>query len=371
MPQYTLTEIAKLLNGEVHGDVNCQIIGVAPILEAATNEITFITDPRYRKYLAQTNAAAVVLNKEDFKAQTSDDKLNNSIIVANPKLSVVKLISLFFAEPKPAEGIHPTAIIGNDCQIDSGVIIGAYCVIEDGVSIGANSIIHPGTIIGKGVSIGTDCCLYSRVSIYHSVQIGDRVIIHSGAVIGSDGFGLAMEAGSKEAGSREVSPKEADPKEAGPGAVCHWVKVPHVGTVVIGNDVEIGANTAIDRGMLEKTMIGNGVKIDNLVQVGHNVKIGDHTVISGCTGIAGSAEIGSHCMIGGGACIADHVVIGDHVIIGGMGAVPRSVMEPGIYSSVMAVSKHEKWRRNMLRFQELDQMAKRLKKLEMERQTHE
>ncbi len=200
-------------------------------------------------------------------------------------------------------------------------------------------MIGAGSVIGEDSRIGEYCRIYSRVTLYHGIRLGDRVIIHSGAVIGADGFGLAHDG-------------------------QQWIKIPQIGRVIVGDDVEIGANTTIDRGALQDTVIGQGVKIDNLVQIGHNVKIGDHTAMAGCVGIAGSTEIGRHCMIGGSASISGHLEIANGVILTGTSVVGQSISEPGVYSSGIGVQKNSLWRRNTLRFHQLDDMAKRLRHLE-------
>ncbi|MFN7098396.1 MAG: UDP-3-O-(3-hydroxymyristoyl)glucosamine N-acyltransferase, partial [Gammaproteobacteria bacterium] len=217
--------------------------------------------------------------------------------------------------------------------------IAANVVIGDEVKIGKNAVIQAGCAINSNVEIGTDTWLWPHVTVYHGTQIGARTIIHSGAVIGSDGFGFAFHQGK-------------------------YHKIPQIGNVRIGNDVEIGANTTVDRGALADTVIGNGVKLDNQIQVGHNVEIGDHTVIAAGTGIAGSTKIGKYCRIGGLVGFAGHITIADQVNITAMASVAQSIDEPGIYSSGIPAAPFQSWRRNMVRFQQLDNIARRLKQLE-------
>lgn len=273
---------------------------------------------------------------------TVDDLKNcpcHALVVKNPELAFAKALSFFEKRPVIEAGIHPSVVMGKNCHIDSSASIAAGCVIGEEVRIGSHAIISANTVIGDRVEIGTDFYCYSQVSLYHDIVIGDRVILHSGAVIGADGFGLANDRG-------------------------RWIKIPQIGRVVLGNDVEVGANTTIDRGALEDTIIEDGVKIDNLVQIAHNVRIGANTVIAGCSGVAGSTDVGRHCMIGGGVCINDHITIADGVIITGMAMVLHSIDVPGIYSSGTGLQTNREWRKSAVRFQQLDKMAKRLQNLE-------
>jgi UDP-3-O-[3-hydroxymyristoyl] glucosamine N-acyltransferase len=331
---YTLSQLAQAIGASVQGDANCKIHNIASIVHAKAGEISFIADIKYQKYLADTNASAVLLDKE-----LAENCPVNALVMQNPKLGFVKLLQLLRPQKMPAMGIHPTAVVGARCQIDPSVSVGPQAVIGDDVVIGARSVIASGTTVGDDVVIGEDCYLYSRVSLYHQVIIGNRVILHSGVVIGADGFGLAQDQGQ-------------------------WVKIPQVGRVVIGNDVEIGANTTIDRGAVDDTVIGNGVKIDNLVMIGHNVQIGDHTAIAGCAGIAGSTVIGKHCLIGASAGINGHINICDHVIITGFAMIQKSITEPGAYSSGTGMQTNREWHKSVIRFWQLDEMYKRLKRLE-------
>ncbi|MBS0352193.1 MAG: UDP-3-O-(3-hydroxymyristoyl)glucosamine N-acyltransferase [Proteobacteria bacterium] len=331
---YRLEEIALKINAEIRGDPDCLIECAEPLVSAGPSAITFLGNAKYHHLLAATKAAAVILS-----AQDAAECPTNALISANPELSFTQVLNLLYPAKQVAPGIHASVVIEANCKIDASVTIGPHCVIEEGVTIGANTLIEAGVFIGRNSQIGADCHLYSRVTIYHQVVLGDRVIIHSGAVLGADGFGLAHDG-------------------------QQWIKIPQIGGVAIGNDVEIGANTTIDRGALKPTVIGHGVKIDNLVQIAHNVKIGSHTAIAGCTAIAGSTEVGSYCMIGGAVCINGHIKIADGVMLTGSSAVAHSIEAPGVYSSGVAVQKNSEWRRNMIRFQQLDQMAKRLRRLE-------
>lgn len=334
MISFKLQEIAQKIHADLQGDPECRIYRVEPLSAAGPGAISFLANPKYQSHLSKTQASAVILRKEQLEKCST-----NALIVPNPELAIAKVLSFIYPDPPTESGVHPSAMIEKNCEIDPSVSIGPNCVIEEGVCIKADTIVGAGTFIGRNVHIGHNCKIYPHVNIYYDVQVGDEVIIHSGAVIGADGFGLAHD-GQK------------------------WVKIPQIGTVIIGSAVEIGANTTIDRGALQNTTIGDGVKIDNLVQVAHNVKIGDHTAIAACTAIAGSTEIGKYCMIGGGSCISGHIKICNGVVIGGMGGVARSIDEPGMYSSGTVVQKNSAWRRNMLRFNQLDEFAKRLSKLE-------
>lgn len=337
---YTLEKLATLINAQLRGDPKCQISGVAPLDRAQAGQISFLANPQFRQYLPTTQASAVILSsKETDKCQT------NILITENPYLGYAKIATLFSPKLNNDSGIHSTAVIGKNCQIDPSASIGAHCVIDDAVTIGKNTVISAGCKIGRDVTIGKDCHLWANVTLYHNVRIGNRVMIHSGAVIGSDGFGLAK-----------------DEKNV-------WHKIPQLGGVVIGDDVEVGANTTIDRGALDDTVIEEGVKLDNLIQIAHNVYIGAHTVIAGCTGIAGSARIGKYCMIGGGASIVGHSEIVDNVVLIGTAVVERSIEEPGVYASGLGILPFRVLKRLGLRFRQLEDMARRLNKLEKDSET--
>ena len=332
---YTLNELANAIDATVKGDGDCKIHNVASIAHAQPGEISFLADRKYQKYLTKTKASALLLDKKLAKHCPV-----NALITPDPKLSFIKLLFLLRPQVVSKPGIHPTAVIGKNCQIDSTVHIGAYAVIEDEVVIGPRTVVGGGTIIGCGSQLGSDCCLYSRVTLYHHTIVGDRNILHSGVVIGADGFGLTQDKQRR------------------------WIKIPQVGGVIIGDDVEIGANTTIDRGALEDTVIGNGVKLDDLIMIGHNVRIGEHTAIAGCAGVAGSTTIGRNCMIGGGAGLNSHIDICDNVVITGMGMIQKSITKPGMYSSGTGMQPSREWHKSVIRFWQLDELEKRLKRLE-------
>lgn len=314
--KYSLSEIAQLIKLPFEGDPNVVISGVGTLQQATAHEATFLDNPRYRKYVTATQAGVVVLSDEN----KSFSKVP-VLISKNPYLDFTKILQLFNERILPDVGIHPTAVIGKDCKIDPRARIGAGCVIGDRCEIGAES------------------CLFPRVTLYDSTIVGDRVMIHSGAVLGSDGFGNAHD-GMK------------------------WVKVPQLGRVVVKNDVEIGANTTIDRGAIEDTVLEEGVRIDNQVQIAHNVRIGAHTAIAGCAAIAGSVTIGKHCLIGGGVGISGHLDICDRVMLTAMTGVSKSVTEPGVYSSGSVLQKNLAWRKMIVRLRHLDELFDRVERLE-------
>jgi UDP-3-O-[3-hydroxymyristoyl] glucosamine N-acyltransferase len=333
--KWTLTELTKGLDLTVKGDSDCLIEGVATIQDAGPAQIAFLMNPLYQKFLPKTRAAAVILSPD-----YAVDCPVTALITTNPYFVYAKIAAYFDDKPKRVSGIHPSAVIGKSCEIAHSVSIGPNCVIGDHVKIDENVVIGPGCVIDEWVEIGAGTEIQANVTLYHRVKVGKNVLIASGTVIGSDGFGLAKQRGK-------------------------WHKVPQLGTVIIGDDVEIGANCAIDRGAIDNTIIGNGVKLDNLIQVGHNVQIGENTAIAGCVGIAGSANIGKDCMIGGGTGVGGHITITDNVAITGMTAVSKSIRQPGVYSSgVGGVIDNKEWRKASARVHRLEQLIERIKILE-------
>jgi UDP-3-O-[3-hydroxymyristoyl] glucosamine N-acyltransferase len=335
LKQFTLSELTKGLDVTIQGNPDCVITGVSPVHQAEAGHITFLSNPQYRKYLPDTRAAAVILKPED----ATGCKVS-AVISANPYYVYAKIAGYFDSQPEVTPGIHPSAVIGKNCEIDPTASIGPNCTINDHSTVAAGAVIGANCVIGNYVTIGADTRLDAGVTIYHRVHIGKRCRLASGVVVGSDGFGFANQKGA-------------------------WHKVPQLGGVEIGDDVDIGANTTIDRGAVESTVIEDGVKLDNLIQVGHNVRIGAHTVIAGCVGIAGSTNIGKYCMIGGASNFAGHLSVADKVIITGMTAVTKSINESGMYSSgiVGAVPNHE-FLKNNARFHRLENLMQRVKSLE-------
>ncbi|CAL7963975.1 UDP-3-O-(3-hydroxymyristoyl)glucosamine N-acyltransferase [Gammaproteobacteria bacterium] len=325
---YTLQELAKFLAAEFWGDPNCLITGIGSLDKATPSQISFLKSHHYSKYLATTKAAAVIARPEH-----AEQNSGNWIIVNDPYLAYAKISGFFDDAPIISPGIHATALIGEDCEIGAGTSIGPYCVIGHRVKIGENAQIAAGSVISDDVVIGEKTKLCANVVLYHRVKIGKRCLLHSGAVIGSDGFGNANEKGV-------------------------WHKIYQLGTVIIGNDVEIGANTTVDRGAISDTIIEDGVKLDNQIQVGHNVHIGAHTAIAGCTGIAGSTKIGRYCMIGGGVGITGHIEITDGVIISGKSAIGKSITKPGMYASSIPAMPYRTWGRVLVRLAKLGENKK-------------
>jgi len=316
MKTYTLRALAERFSLHFEGDPETVISGINTLQNAAQGQISFLENNVYKKFLPETGASVVILSEEN---KTSSPV--PVLISKNPYLIYAKIAGLFDHRYLPETGIHPTAVIGKNCEIHPSARIGAFCFVGDHSKIGAET------------------CLWPRVTLYDSTIIGDRVIVHSGAVLGSDGFGNARDG-------------------------MRWVKVPQLGRVVIGHDVEVGANTTIDRGALGDTIIEEGVRLDNQIQIAHNVKIGAHTAIAACVGIAGSTSIGKCCMIGGGTGINGHIQICDGVIITGMSGVIKSITEPGIYSSTPDLQKNAAWRKQAVRLRHLDELFDRVKTLE-------
>ncbi len=336
--QYKLSDLIKNVDAvAIKGDPDCLISGVCTIQHSQPGHIAFLTNSLYRKYLAATQAAAVILLEADAASCPV-----NAVISKNPHYTYARIAAFFETQTPLAAGIHPSAVIGSECSIDPSAVIAANCVIGNKVKIAADVRIGPASAIGDEVEIGEATQIDARVSIYAKVKIGKRCRMLSGAVIGSDGFGFANQKGV-------------------------WHKVPQLGRVIIGDDVDVGANTTIDRGAIEDTIIEDGVKLDNLIQVAHNVKIGAHTVIAGCVGIAGSSVIGKHCLIGGDSMIAGHVSIADQVILTGGTRVTKSIENAGIYSSgIIGAVSNQEFRKNNARFNRLENLMQRVKSLESE-----
>lgn len=335
----TLGEVADRLGLECHGDRARPLTGLANLAIAEPTQLSFLANPKYRKFLAQTRAGAVILTPQVFAELDAGGVGFDILLSDNPYLSYARVSHLFDPRPRPAPGVDPSAVVAASARLGADVAIGPRCIIGDGVEIGAGTCIGAGTVIGAGSRIGAGCTLHANVTLYHAIVVGDDCVIHSGAVIGADGFGFA-------------------PGPAG------WEKITQLGSVRIGRGVEIGANTTVDRGALEDTVIGDGAVIDNLCQIAHNVQIGEGTAIAGCVGIAGSAVIGAHCLIGGGAGIAGHLTIADGVQVQGRARIIGSIDKPGSYTSGTGMMETSLWRRNAVRFGQLDEMYKRVVELE-------
>lgn len=335
---FTLAQLAEILGAELRGDAEKVIYGLATLHDATAEQLSFLANPQYRKQLESTQAGAVLLASDDAESYAGD-----CLIVADPYLTYAKLSHYFDRTPQPAVGIHPTAVVAGSAQVAAsasigpGAVIEANAVIEDQVSIGAHCFIGARSVVGKGGR------LMPRVTLYHDVTIGQRVVIQSGAVIGGEGFGFANHQGS-------------------------WHKIAQIGGVTIGDDVEIGANTTIDRGALSDTLIASGAKLDNQIQIAHNVQIGENTAIAACVGISGSAKIGRNCLLAGGVGLVGHIEICDDVFITGMTMVTHSITKPGAYSSGTAMQPAADWKKNAVRFRQLDGLAKRVRELEKQTQ---
>ncbi|MFN3785606.1 MAG: UDP-3-O-(3-hydroxymyristoyl)glucosamine N-acyltransferase, partial [Thiothrix sp.] len=301
---------------------------------AQPGTLSFIRDAKYRALLSTTQASALIL-PPDLAAEYS----GNCLINPNPYLAYAKAVALFNPTPPPTVGIHPHAVIDPTACVDPSCSIGANAVIEAEVQLAAKVVIGAGCVVGRACVIGEATQLHANVTLYAGTQLGKRCIIHSGAVLGADGFGFAPDQGK-------------------------WYKIQQIGNVIVGDDVEIGANTCIDRAALGHTLIGNGVKLDNLIQIGHNVQIGEHTAIAACSAVAGSVQIGKHCQIAGMCAIAGHLSIADNVVITGTSMVAHSITKPGVYSSGTTIVENTLWRKNAVRFNQLDKLARRLQELE-------
>lgn len=332
--QFTLAELAEKLNARIVGDGSVLISGIAPLHRAAQGEITFLLSSIYKSLLSDCRASAIVMS-----ADFLPDYQGNALVVEDPKLGYAKVAALFAKPSSQLPGIHPSAIVAATAVIDHSASIGPHCVVGERVSLGARTSIGPGTVVGDDCSLGEDCWIAANVTFYSNVKLKDRVNVHSGVVIGADGFGLVNDRG-------------------------RWLKIAQLGGVSIGSDVEIGANTTIDRGAMDDTVLEEGVKLDNQIQIAHNVSIGAHTAIAGCVGIAGSTKIGKHCLIGGAVAIGDHLEITDQVILTGGTSVGQSITEPGVYSSTMFAQPYKQWQRQVVRSQHLDELFGRVKKLE-------
>jgi UDP-3-O-[3-hydroxymyristoyl] glucosamine N-acyltransferase len=326
--EFSLGELAVRFALELRGDPDTRVAQVATLAQAVPGTLSFLADSRHRRELATTRASAVVLAPADAPACPVA-----ALVTENPRLAFAHMAALLHPEPSYVPGIHPTAVIAAGVRIPESAAVGALAVIEDDVELGERSWVGPGCIVQRGARLGAETRLVARVTLYPGVELGARCLVHAGAVIGADGFGFALD------GAR-------------------WVKIPQVGGVRIGDDVEIGANTTVDRGAIGDTVIGLGAKLDNQIQVGHNVNIGAHTAIAACTGISGSTKIGERCMIGGMVGFAGHLTIADDVVITGCSLVSASIREPGSYSSGMPTVPTRAWRRmvaHLRRFGEKEQ----------------
>ncbi len=331
----SLEELARRVQGRVQGRLDLVVERVASLAEAGPRDIAFAADERYCGQLATTAAGAVVLN-----AALAEGFPGNALVVDNPRLAFARIAGWLHPPPVAVPGIHPAAVVDARASVAPDAEIGPHVVVEAEAVIASGAVVGPGCHVGRGARIGEGTRLVAQVVLAHDCVLGARCLVHPGVVIGADGFGYARDAE-------------------------RWVKQPQLGRVIIGDDVEIGANTTIDRGTLGDTVIGDGVKLDNLIQIAHNVRIGDHTAIAACVGIAGSAVIGRRCTIGGQSGILGHITIADDVQVLARSFVARSISEPGsVYSSAFQAVPAAKWRRNAARLYQLDMLARRLRELE-------
>jgi UDP-3-O-[3-hydroxymyristoyl] glucosamine N-acyltransferase len=330
----TLAQLTDYLSGELIGDADYVISGVGTLQKANSDQLAFLANSKYSKFLNDTKAGCVIIREEDKPYLQSQ-----AIVVTDPYVAYAKAAALLFPLTNKQPSIHPSAIIATTATVDATAFVGPNVVIGENTDIGAGVNLSAGTVVGDDCVIGNDTIIEANVTLADNITIGARVLIHSGVVLGADGFGIALDNGK-------------------------WIKVPQLGGVSVGDDVEIGANTTIDRGAIEDTVIGDGVKLDNQIQIGHNVIIGDHTVIAGCVGIAGSTTIGRYCAIGGGTGIGGHLQIADGVQLTGMTMVTKSITEKGSYSSGIPAEPTREWHRNVVRYRQSEKMVSRISALE-------
>ncbi len=336
---YTLAELAERFELVPHGDATVRVDGVGTLAAAGPSQLSFLANSKYTAQLAASRAGIVVVRAENLA-----ECPGAALVAADPYLAYAKIAALFERLPAAPVGIHPSAVVAPTARVSASASIGPCCVIGDEAVIGDGVVLGPHCIIGDGCTVGAHSRLVARVTLVVRVTLGQRVLIHPGAVIGSDGFGLAFD------------------RRGG-----HWIKLPQLGGVRIGDDCEIGANTTIDRGALEDTVLEEDVRLDNQIQIAHNVHVGAHTAMAGCAAVAGSAKIGRYCMIGGNAGVLGHLELADRVTITAKSLVTHSIHEPGEYSSGVPLQESRPWRKNAARFKHLDAYARRLSALEKDK----
>ena len=332
-PRFRLSDLAARFGLERRGD-DVDVASVAPLQSEAppAAALAFLANPAYRKHLASTKVAAVVVHPDEAAHCPVP-----ALLSPNPYASYARIAALFEHLPLRAPGVHPSAVIDPTAHVDPAAHIGAFVAVGARSRIDAGAVLGPGCVVGEDCHVGEGCELVARVTLVRRVRLGCRVRIHPGAVLGADGFGLAVDGG-------------------------HWINVPQLGGVVVGDDCEIGANTTIDRGALDDTVLEDDVRLDNQIQIGHNVRIGAHTAMAGCVAVAGSTRIGRWCLIGGAAGIVGHLSIADKVTVGAMSLVTHSIDAPGEYASGTPLQPKREWRRNAVRFGQLDRLARVLLK---------
>ena len=338
MIDVALGEIAAALGGELIGDPLLRITRIGALEDATPTTLSFLSNPRFQSQLAKSGAACVIVSPADREAALARGA---TIVTPDAYLYFARLTQWWAARtrPAPVSGVHPRALVDASATVAASASVGPFVVIEAGASVGANAVIGAHSFVGADARIGALTRLAAHVTVAYGCSIGERCIVHSGAVIGADGFGFAPHEGQ-------------------------WVKIEQLGAVRIGNEVEIGANTCIDRGALDDTVIEGGVKLDNLIQIGHNVRIGKHTAMAGCVGVAGSAVIGSHCTIGGGAGILGHLTLADNVQVSTGTFITRSITKPGLYSGLFPFDDNASWEKNAATLRQLHSLRERLRALE-------
>ena len=329
-PGFELGQLAARFGLEARGDAATRIAGVGTLEHAGPGQLAFLANPAYRRHLPGTGAAAVVLAAADAAACPVP-----CLVAPEPYAAFARIAALFETPAVATPGVHPSAVVEEGAQVDATASIGPLCHVAASARIGAGARLGPGCLVGDDCVVGEGCELLARVTLVARVRLGRRVRLHPGAVLGAEGFGLAMADG-------------------------RWLKVPQLGGVVVGDDCEVGANTTIDRGAIEDTVLEEDVRLDNLIQVGHNVRIGAHTAMAGCVAVAGSTRIGRYCLIGGGAGFVGHIEVGDRVRIGAMSLVTHSLAGPGEYNSGTPLQPSRQWRRNAARFKQLDELARKI-----------
>jgi len=335
-----LGDLVERLGGRLIGNADLTVVGIAPLSDASASHITFLSNPKLRSHAAQTQAACLILSEKDDDA-IGEDYAGARIVTPNPYAYFARAAQYFVALTAPSRiaGIHPTAFVDETAQVAASAVIGPHVVISAGAVIADDCVIDAGCVIGRNAHVGAGTHFHPRVSFLDGCHIGARGIIQSGAVIGADGFGFANEGGA-------------------------WIKIPQTGAVRIGDDVEIGANTSIDRGALADTVIEDGVKLDNQIQIGHNCHIGAHTAMAGCVGVAGSAIIGKYCTFGGAAMVLGHLTIADKVHISSGSLVSRSINEPGQYTGFYPLAKNAEWEKSAVIVRNLSTMREKIRELE-------
>lgn len=330
----TLATLAEIAAAELHGEGDVVIEGVNTLADAGPGQLSFLTNSKYRAQLAETAASAVILSPADLPACTTA-----ALVSANPHLAYARVAQALFPVVTPPAGIHASAVVDKTAVVDASAVIGAGCVIGEGSGISAGVVLGPNCVIGAQCQIGEGSRLVASVTLCDDTRVGRRCVIQPGVVIGGDGFGFANDSG-------------------------RWVKVPQLGGVRIGDDVEIGANTTVDRGAIHDTVIEDGAKLDNLIMIAHNVEVGEDTVIAGCAGISGSTRIGKRCVLAGGVGLVGHIELADGVTVSGMSLVTRSLKKPGVYTGGVPSQPHGDWQKNFVHLKRLGDMHQRIKALE-------